>query len=152
MTSSIKCYTLSLENSSLHRDWNPIVSIGDRRLPGKQICYPLHHASPHPPSFTPPPPPPSCPSPLPIFCFLCPSPPVCQMDVNHRQRLLFVGRLKSQQQASLSQGRICSDKCTCCHTEIKVAGQTFYLTQSQHTDTRPASPRADPITPGAWQG
>ena len=28
--------------------------------------------------------------------------------------LLFVGCLSSQQQASVSQGRICSDKCTCC--------------------------------------
>ena len=30
--------------------------------------------------------------------------------------------------------------------------QTFYLTQSQYTDTGPTSPSADPITPGAWQG
>ena len=34
----------------------------------------------------------------------------------------------------------------------KVADQTFYLTQSQYTDTTPTSPSADPITPGAWQG
>ena len=66
--------------------------------------------------------------------------------------LLFVGCLTSQQQASVSQGRICSDNFTCCHTEIDVADQTFYLTQSQYTDTRPTSPSADPITPGAWQG
>ena len=65
---------------------------------------------------------------------------------------LFVGCLASQQQASVSQGRICSDNFTCCHTEIKVADQTFYLTQSQYTDTGPTSPSADPITPGAWQG
>ena len=32
------------------------------------------------------------------------------------------------------------------------AHQTVYLTQSQYTDTGPASPSADPITPGAWQG
>ena len=38
--------------------------------------------------------------------------------------------LTSQQQASVSQGRICSDNFTCCHTEIEVADQTFYLTQS----------------------
>ena len=65
---------------------------------------------------------------------------------------LFVGCLTSQQQASVSQGRICSDNFTCCHTEIEVADQTFYLTQSQYTDTGPTSPSADPITPGAWQG
>ena len=65
---------------------------------------------------------------------------------------LFVGCLTSQQQASVSQGRICSDNGTCCHTEIEVADQTFYLTQSQYTDTGPTSPSADPISPGAWQG
>ena len=65
---------------------------------------------------------------------------------------LFVGCLTSQQQASVSQGRICSDNLTCCHTEIEVADPTFYLTQSQYTDTGPTSPGADPRTPGAWQG
>ena len=64
----------------------------------------------------------------------------------------FVGCLTSQQQASISQGRICSDNCTCCHTEIQVADPTFYLTQSQYTDTGPTSPSAVSITPGAWQG
>ena len=34
----------------------------------------------------------------------------------------------------------------------KFADHTFYLTQSQYTDTQPASPSADPITSGAWQG
>ena len=65
---------------------------------------------------------------------------------------LLVGCLTSQQQASVSQGRICSDNFTCCHTEIEVADPTFYLTQSQYTDTGPTSPSADPIMPGAWQG
>ena len=65
---------------------------------------------------------------------------------------LFVGCLTSQQHASVSQGWICSDNFTCCHTEIEVADQTFYLTQSQYTDTGLTSPSVDPITPGAWQG
>ena len=65
---------------------------------------------------------------------------------------LLVACLTSQQQASVSQGRICSDNFTCCHTEIEVADPTFYLTQSQYTDTGPTSPSADPIMPGAWQG
>ena len=64
---------------------------------------------------------------------------------------LLVGCLSSQQHASVSQGRICSHNFTCCHTEIEAADQTFYLTQSQYTDTGPTSPSADPITPGAWQ-
>ena len=65
------------------------------------------------------------------------------------RQFLFVGCLMSQQHASISQGRICSDNFTCCHTEIEVADQTFYLTQSQYADTSPTSPSADPITPGA---
>ena len=40
----------------------------------------------------------------------------------------------SKQHASVSQGRICSDNCACCHTEIEAGDQRFYLTQSQHTD------------------
>ena len=63
---------------------------------------------------------------------------------------LLAGCLTFQQQASVSQGRICSDNFTCCHTEIEVADQTVYLTQ--YTDTGPTSPSADPIRPGAWQG
>ena len=66
--------------------------------------------------------------------------------------VLFVGCLSSQQHASVSQGRICTDNFTCCHTEIEAADQTFHLTQSQYTDTGPTSPSADPITPGARQG
>ena len=67
-----------------------------------------------------------------------------------KQGLCVVGRLTSQQQASVSLGRICSDKFTFCHTEVEAADQTFYLTRSQYTDTGPTSPSADPITPGAW--
>ena len=48
---------------------------------------------------------------------------------------LLLACLTSQQHASVSQGWICSDKFTCCHTEIEVADPTFYLTQSQYTDT-----------------
>ena len=65
---------------------------------------------------------------------------------------LLVGCFTSQQQARVSQGRFYLDNFTCCHTEIEVADQTFYLTQSQYTDSGPTSPSADPITPGAWQG
>ena len=75
--------------------------------------------------------------------------------LSHPQRLFvgwLVGCFTAQQQASVSQGRICSDNFTCCHTEIEVADQTFYLTQSQYADTGLTSPSADPITPGAWQG
>ena len=56
------------------------------------------------------------------------------------------------QHVSVSQGRICSDNFTCCHTEIEVADPAFHLTQSQHTDTGPTTPSTDPIMPGAWQG
>ena len=75
---------------------------------------------------------------------------VCQIH-STEILLLFVGCFTSQLHASVSQGRICSIF-ACCHTEIEVADQTFYITQSQYTDTGPTSPSADPITPGAWQG
>ena len=65
---------------------------------------------------------------------------------------LLVGCLMSQHHARVFQGRICTDNFTCCHTEIEVADQTFYLTQSQNTDTGSTSPNADPIKPGSWQG
>ena len=48
----------------------------------------------------------------------------------HVLLLLFVDCLVSQQHAGALQGRICSDKFTCCLSEIEVADQTFYLTQS----------------------
>ena len=68
------------------------------------------------------------------------------------QLLLFVGCLMYQEHASVSQGRICSDNFTCCHTEVGAADQTLHLTQSQYTDTGPTSPSTDPITPVSWQG
>ena len=93
----------------------------------------------------------------PQWSFHCPSlwgPVEDKVDKWHIGRIvsLFIGCLTSQQHASVSQGWICSDNSTCCHTEIEVADQAFYLTQSQYTDTRPTSPSTDPITPGAWQG
>ena len=33
------------------------------------------------------------------------------------------------------------------YSEIEAADQTFYITQSECTDTGPTSPSADPITP-----
>ena len=65
----------------------------------------------------------------------------CSLDL---WNCLFVGCLTSQQHASVSQGRICSDSFTFCDTEIEVADQTFHLTQSQYTDTGPTSPSTDP--------
>ena len=64
-------------------------------------------------------------------------------------RVCFVGCLMSQQHTSGSQGRICSDYCTCCHTEIEVADQTLYLIQLQYIDT---SSSADLVTSGAEPG
>ena len=58
---------------------------------------------------------------------------------------LLVACLTSQQHTSVSQGRICTDNFTCCHTETEVADPISYLTQSQYADTRPTSPSADPI-------
>ena len=76
----------------------------------------------------------------------------CNSQITMRVCLLWAGCSTSQQHASVSQGRICSDNFTCCHTEIEPADPTFHLTQSQYTDTRLTSPSTDPIMPGAWQG
>ena len=65
---------------------------------------------------------------------------------------LLVSCLQSQQQPSVSQGPICTDNFTCCHTEVEVADPTFYLTQSQKIDTGLTSPNADLMMSGAWQG
>ena len=55
-----------------------------------------------------------------------------------------------QQQASVSQGQICSDKCTSCH------GRSCRSNFLHHPVTVywhcPTSPSADPIMPGTWQG
>ena len=89
-----------------------------------------------------------------IHCFVCFRESPCRSVTSDEKEgfCLLVGCLTSQQHASVSQGRICSDNLTCCHTEIEVADPTFYLTQSQYTDTGPTSPSADPITPCACQG
>ena len=42
--------------------------------------------------------------------------------------------LTSQQHTSVSQERICSDSCARCQTEIEVAEQAFFLTQSRYID------------------
>ena len=72
-------------------------------------------------------------------------------DMGNVGERLFVCWLLNVPATSVSQGRICSDNFTYCHTEIEVADPTFYLTQSQYTDTGPTSPSADPIMPGTWQ-
>ena len=63
---------------------------------------------------------------------------------------VVVSCFTSRQHASVSQGRICSNNCTCCHTKVEVANQTCYLTQSQYNDPRPTSPDAKLISPGHW--
>ena len=69
------------------------------------------------------------------------------LNRQNRDLLLSAVCLKSQQIASVSQERVCSDNCTCYCTEIEVADQTFYLTRytvcTQYTDTRPTHPSAD---------
>ena len=60
------------------------------------------------------------------------------LEVGKREELLLVGGLASQLHASVSQGRICLDKCTCCQTEIQVADQTFV--SSSHSMLTPGRP------------
>ena len=66
---------------------------------------------------------------------------------------MLVGCLSSQQPAKCISGTdFFSENSTCCRTETEAADQTFYLTQSQYTDTGPTSSSADPVTPGVWRG
>ena len=65
---------------------------------------------------------------------------------------VFAGCVVSQQHASVSQGWICSDNFTCCHTEIKAADPLSSSPSHSILATGPTSPSADPITPGAWHG
>ena len=63
-------------------------------------------------------------------------------EIDFRKLFIFVLCLTSQQHANVSQEGICSDNFICCHTEAETVDQTFYLTQSQYTDTWPISPNA----------
>ena len=65
---------------------------------------------------------------------------------------LWAACLQAHEHAGVSQRQSCSDNSTSCHTETETADQSFHLTQVQYTDTKPTSPRADPIAPGTWQG
>ena len=65
---------------------------------------------------------------------LCRTPCALRQSRGHRRcclserRRMMVGCLTSQQHASVSQGRICSDSFMCCHAKAEVADSTFYLT------------------------
>ena len=69
-----------------------------------------------------------------------------------RGGVVGAGWLLNVPATTVPQGPTCSDNCTCCHAETQVADQTSRLTQSQYTDTGPASPSADPTWPGGRQG
>ena len=81
----------------------------------------------------------------------------CTMDVRRYALACLLcssqeSRLTPQQHAIVSQPQICLDSCMCSHTEVEVADENSYLTQSQYADTRSRSPSADAIMSGAWQG
>ena len=50
---------------------------------------------------------------------------------------LLVGCKTSQQHACISQGGICRDNCTCCHTEIEFADKTISSSHSTLTPDQP---------------
>ena len=81
-----------------------------------------------------------------------PTPQITTKSKQTNKIVCWLVAYRPSKHASVSQGRICSNNLTCCHTKTAVADQTFHLTQSQYTETRPASPSTDPVTPGAWQG
>ena len=133
-TSFRKCHILQPENSSPNRDSNPHSSIGGSLRSRRANRYTTRHPTGR------------------AYGDGATQIAACYSYYYCTVQLLFVGCLTSQQHTSVSQGRICTDSFTCCHTEIEDADQPFHLTQSQYTDTGPTSPSTDPVTPGAWQG
>ena len=83
----------------------------------------------------------------------------CQQKIPTHLCVCWKGRLvcwlvahHTSNMQSVSQRWICSDNCTCYHTEMAVADQTCYLTKSQCTDTRPTTLRSYHMMAGTWQG
>ena len=56
-------------------------------------------------------------------------------DEEEEEVYLLVGDLTSPQQASVSQGRICSDNLTCCHIEIEERRRRRMTTMTTTTTT-----------------
>ena len=56
----------------------------------------------------------------------------------------FVFWLTSQQLTTCISGKDPIEKCTYCHSEIEVMGQTCDLTESQYADAKLSSPSPDP--------
>ena len=72
-----------------------------------------------------------------------------QNDNSQAMLLLLVSCLMSKQHASVSQGQICSENCTCCHTKRDNADQIRYRVQSQYTDSSGQTiPSTDSVTSG----
>ena len=63
----------------------------------------------------------------------------------------FVGCLLALRTSNMLAFLRDGNKCTCCDTETEGADQTFYLAQSQFSDTVPTSRSADSIMAGVWQ-
>ena len=59
-----------------------------------------------------------------------PGPCVLQAQAQARGEVGLLVALTSQQHASVSQGRICSENFTCCHTEIELADPTSHISPS----------------------
>ena len=68
--------------------------------------------------------------------------------MNYFVLLLFLGCLTFQQLMKQVTGTDLLG-CTCCHTEIEVAGQTCFLTLSEYCDTRLTSPSINSINNNA---
>ena len=147
----LSCSVLSTALCLLHYDWNCVSRTRQTRtitacLVARRVCPVYWVSLRHPPR--------PCPQSSHLSKYNSTSlavilPQLCPL-LFHLGSLLAC--LMSQQHADVSKGQLCSHSCTCCNSEIDVADPTFYLTQSQYTDTRPTSPSTDPMMPGAWQG
>ena len=73
----------------------------------------------------------------------------CGCDQPLRQKKWVCKRSSSKWGRWRGGGMFCVFVGWSAQTIVRAANQTFYLTQSQYTDTGPTSPSADPTTPGA---
>ena len=64
--------------------------------------------------------------------------------------VIEISRLSSgmsyEEHNTLTQARTWEGNCTCYHTEMETVDKTCYVTNAQHTDSRPTSPSIDPAT------
>ena len=90
-----------------------------------------------------------CPSKLFVVRFTVPA--SCLLSALLSQQVVCCPLYCPSNTQNVPQEQICSDKYARYHSEIEVAYQTCYLTQSEYADAGLTNPTTDPMILGAWQ-